>query len=190
MQMRIRPNSRRVLFLTALLVLQPCYSNALASAPKPSSPFQSVRDFCRMDLQGVRLSSKHPSARKFARLLAGEGEFPEEPVKIVAAFHVLSVSETDGAATVHVTYELLGQLTGGLESDGITLQRASEDVEFSLLRADRLWRVKAFDFPPHVSARALCDHIRNVLLDDERHGDSHRQVLLRRMMAKLETAGP
>lgn len=190
MQMRIRLNSRCVLFLTAVLLVQPCYSTAFASAPKPSGPAQSVRDFCRMDLQGVRLTSKHPSAQKFARLLAGDGEFPEEPVKIVAAFHVLSVSETDGAATVHVTYELLGQLTGALESDGLTLQRASEDVEFSLLRADGLWKVKAFEFPPHVSARALRDHIRDVLLDDQHHGDSHRQDLLRRMMAKLETAGP
>jgi hypothetical protein len=188
--MRMRLKSRRILLLTALLLLQPCCSTALASAPKPLSPSQSVRDFCRLDFQGVRLSSKHPSAQKFAHLLAGDGEFPEEPVKIVAAYHVLAVSENDGTATVHVTYELLGQLTGALESDGITLQRASEEVEFSLLRANGLWKVKPFDFPPHVSARALRDHIRDVLLDDQHHGDSHRQDLLRRMMAKLETAGP
>jgi len=190
MQMRIRLNSRCVILLAAFLLLQSYFSTALASALRPSGPAQSVRDFCRMDLRGVRLSSKHPSAQKFARLLAADGEFPEEPVKIVAAFHVRTVSENDDAATVHVTYDLLGQLTGALESDGITLQRASEDVEFSLLRADGLWKVKAFDFPPHVSARALRYHIRDVLMDDQRHGDSHRQDLLRRMMAKLETAGP
>ena len=188
--MRYWHNSRGVLFFAVLLFLQPCYSTARASAPKPAGPARSVRDFCRMDFRGVRLSSKHPSAPKFARLLAEGGEFPEEPVKIVAAFHVLSVSENEGSATVHVTYEILGQLTGALESDGITLQRASEDVEFSLLRADGLWKVKMFDFSPHVSARALRDHIRDVLMDDQRHGDSHRQDLLRRMMAKLDTAGP
>lgn len=188
--MRIRLNPRCVFFLATLLFLQPCHSTALASAPKPSGPAKSVRDFCRMDLQGVRLSSQHPSAQKFALLLAGDGEFPEEPIKIVTAFHVRSVSENDDAATVHVTYDLLGQLTGALESDGLTLQRASEDVEFSLLRAGGFWKVKAFDFSPHVSKRALRDHIRDVLMDDQRHGDSHRQDLLRRMMAKLETAGP
>lgn len=188
--MRMRLNSRCVLLPAALLLLQPCYSTALASAPKPSGPAQSVRDFCRMDFQGVRLSSRHPAAQKFARLLAEGSEFPEEPVKIVAAFHVLSVSENDDAATVRVTYDLLGELTGALESDGLTLQRTSEDVDFVLLRANGLWKVKAFDFPPHVSARALRDHIRDVLLDDQRHGDSHRQDLLRRMMAKLEPAGP
>ena len=190
MQVRMRTALRCVLPLAVFVVLPPAFSAAQTPVARSSAPAQSVRDFCRMDFDGVRLTSKHTSAAAFSGLITGAGEFPEEPIRIVAAFHVVSVTEHQDAAIVRVAYRLAGRLEGALETDGLALERSSEHVDFSMLRADGFWKVKVFDFPPHVSARALRDHIRDVLEDDQRHGDNHRRDLLQRMMTKLETAGP
>ncbi len=190
MQVTIRITSYGFLLLAALAFLQPSCSAAQPSKTKLAGPAQSVRDFCRMDFDGVRLSSKHSSAAAFGRLIGGEGEWPEEPVKIVTAFHVLSVTENQDAATVRVAYKVRGQLTGALESDGLTFQRRAENIVFSLLRTDGFWKVKVFDFPPHVSSRALRDHIRDILKDDDRQGDTRRRHLLQHLISKLGSAGP
>lgn len=172
------------------LLTWPSFSAARASDSRREGPAETVTQFCRMDFDGVRLSAKHPSAVAFAHLVGGEGGWPEEPVKIVSSFRVLSVTENLDAATVRVAYKLRGQLTGALESDGLELRRSAENIEFSLFRANGLWKVKVFDFPPHVSSRALRDHIQQILKDDEQNGDTHRQALLQNLIVKLKPAGP
>jgi hypothetical protein len=191
MQIKCRAVSAQILLPAALLLLAwPSSLPAQAADASRLRPAELVRRFCRLDFDGVRLSSKSPSADAFARLVGGEGDWPEEPIRIVSSFRVLSVTENQDAATVRVAFELRGQLTGALESDALILRRTSENIEFSLFRADGLWKVKAFDLPPHVSARALRDHIQQILNDDQQQGDTHRQALLEKLISKLKSTGP
>jgi len=190
MQVALRAVSRSLAFLVATALLSPLSLPFRSSQPKPLGARQTVDSFCRLDFDGVRLSSTHPSTAEFARLVGGEGDWPDEPVKIVAAFHLLSVQENQDAAAVNVEYKLSGQLRGALEADRMTLERSSEKIEFRLFRTEGLWKVKVFDLPPHVSSQALRDHIRDVMKDDEKQGDSHRRDLLQRLLLRLGSTGP
>jgi len=190
MQVTLRTVSRSLVFLVATALLSPFSLPSRSSKPKPLGPAQTVDKFCRLDFDGVRLNSTHPGTAEFARLIGGEGDWPEEPVKIVAAFHLLSVRENQDAAAVKVEYKLSGQLRGALEADRMTLERSSEKIEFRLFRTEGLWKVKVFDLPPHVSSQALRDHIRDVMKDDEKQGDSHRRDLLQRLLLRLGSTGP
>jgi hypothetical protein len=190
MQVALRAVSRSFVFVIAAALLSPFSLPSRSAKPKPPGPAQTVDKFCRLDFDGVRLSSTHPSTAEFARLIGGEGDWPDEPVKIVAAFRLLSVRENQDAAAVKVEYKLSGQLRGALEADRMSLERRSENVEFLLFRTEGLWKVKVFDLPPHVSTPALRDHIRDVMKDDEKQGDSHRRDLLQRLLLRLGSTGP
>src|SRR5947209_13844811 len=82
-------NLRRALLLVALLAL--ISSLGWAENSRKLTPAETVSRFCGFDFDGVRLDSTNPHQPEFAKLVAQEGDWPEEPVRVVAGFHLSSV---------------------------------------------------------------------------------------------------
>ena len=160
-----------------------------ANGRKTIGPSDVVDEFCRLDYGGVRLSSLNPRWAEYNILIQGAGDWPEEPVKIIAGFRVISARQNKSTAAVDVEYDVRGTLRGGLESDRILDDQGSEAVTFPLLRVKRSWKITAFELPPHVSVDAMRDHIRDIMHDDEKEGDSRRRDVLQRLLARLDSLG-
>jgi len=150
-----------------------------------ADPRETVNRFCDLDLGGVRLDSTHPGRSEFSALLVKNGDWPEEPVRIVAAFRIVSVQSHGETALVEVEYQSLGSLRGALESDHLVREDTPETVKFPLLRVHGSWRIKAFELPPHVSTEVLRKHVRSILDSDEKAGDSRRREVLQRLLVQL-----
>ncbi len=118
-------------------------------------------------------------------LIGGEGDWREEPVKIVAAFRIGSVQRTKDTASVEVEYNLRGSLTGALETDQLVVENGSETVKFPLFRVRGAWKIKPFELAPHVSVDALRKHVRGIMESDEKMGDVRRRETLQKLLAKL-----
>jgi hypothetical protein len=157
-----------------------------AARQTATSPEVVVGRFCRLDFEGVSLASANPLSHEFAELVSGDEEWPSEPIEIVRAFHVGSSKIHKETAAVTVRYDLLGNLSGALESDKLVVADGTETVAFPLIREGGRWKVKVFNLPPHVSVGALRKHIQGVMEDDEKRGDSHRTAILEALIAKLD----
>jgi hypothetical protein len=174
-------NWTRVLLLLGLVTSFPGTQWAAARL----DPRETVNRFCELDLGGVRLDSTNPHRSELSTLVVRKGDWPEEPVRIVTAFRVVSVQSHGGTALVGVEYQSLGSLGGALESDRLVREDTPETVKFPLLLVHGSWKIKPFELPPHVSAEVLRDHVRNIMDSDEKAGDTHRREILQRLLVRL-----
>lgn len=189
--MQVSVSIKRCLISTLLLlgILAPSSVSSDAPGRKTTDPAGVVNEFCRFDFDGVRLNSLNPHWKEYKNLVQGDGDWPEEPVTIIAGFRVTSTRQKKDTATVEVEYDVQGTLEGALESDRIFDDHRSEAVTFPLSRAKRSWKIKPFELPPHVSVDAMRDHIRDIMRDDEKEGNSRRRDVLQRLLARLDTLG-
>lgn len=149
-----------------------------------------VAQFCAWDLEGARLSSRNAHFKDAAGLLHGPGAWPEEPIHIVSSYRIGAVHAKGEHAKVAVQYQLLAELRGGLQSDGLTISQRRETAWIPVSRVDASWMIDAAELSPHVSAEAMRSHIEQIRRDDEEAGDHHRQELLETLTLELGKLGP
>ena len=149
-------------------------------------PATIVRRFCQLELEGVRLDSANPRWTEFSRFVIGEEEWPDNQIVVVSGFHVATVRQDQRKAIVRVSYDRVGRLEGGFESDEFVVESKSETFEFHLLKTSRGWKMPMQDLPPHVSVQALRAHIVKLLDQDAQNGDVSRKVVLEHLISRLD----
>ena len=147
------PNRRISLFLL-LLYSSVALAQYRTGAPKPEPAQNAVREFCRLDFLGGRLS---PEGWARMKPLTNWKDNPAwREFRIVARYE--QTGETDGyhSARITVQYQVLGKFELGI---GYTAMGGSENVEFRMKESDAQWRIESTDpelFDPSVSkARAI-----------------------------------
>lgn len=142
------PNRRVSLSLLLL-----CSSVALAQyrtgAPKPEPAQNAVREFCRLDFLGGRLS---PEGWARMKPLTNWKDNPAwREFRIVSRYEQTGESDGYHSARIMVRYQMLGKFELGI---GYTPIGESENVEIRLKESNDQWRIESTDperFDPHVS---------------------------------------
>jgi len=144
-------------------------------------PGQVVAEYCRRELAGVRLSGS--TWEHMAPLVIWKHEPTTEPIVIVSAFRLKSVSQRGDKAVATVEFDVLGQLD---TPEHLTLKRKSEVAQFQLLRRRGKWKIFDPDFPPHVTPAPLRKHIQGLIEADERAGLIDRKDTLSKVIRQLD----
>jgi hypothetical protein len=133
-------------------------------ASHESPPASVVQKYCKLDLDGARLSSQNPDNETISAL----GTWPIEPgwdtSVVVRTFEVVSTSLGPRKSTVTVRYIVLGNMFGAK----ITPSRQHEElVTFVLTKSRDAWRIERPLIPPHVSVLAAISALNSLLIDEK-----------------------
>ena len=118
-------------------------------APKPEPALIAVREFCRLDFLGGRLS---PEGWARMKSLTSWKENPAwRQFRVGSRYE--QTGETNGYhnARIAMQYQVLGDFELGV---GFTPAPASQSIDFKLKENDDQWRIESTDpelFIPHVS---------------------------------------
>lgn len=145
--------------------------------PVPDDPEAAVREYCRLDFLGMRLSTA--SALRFR--IPERGSWPDEPgwddMTVVSGYHVSPARISGTTARVTVRWDVLSPTVGPFVPAPTV-----EEVELELVWADDAWRIRGPLVDPHVSAPVAARHLG--LLPDEGPVDVDRAI------RALEARGP
>ncbi len=134
---------------------------ALATQSRKSSnpgPEEVVKKYCRLDFDGVRLSSK--SYAQIAPLSLWEEEPGWDEATVISGYQATSVRTQRNGAVIKVRFEILGRLFGlGI----FTLNRKSEVMDFSLILSNGKWIIQKPLYRPYISLNTARKHIRELL---------------------------
>lgn len=141
--------SRHIVLLTLLLCASACLAQFRSSGlPKNEQVQNVVREFCRQDFLGARLSAGGWSRIK--PLVTWKDNPAWKTFHVVARYEQTGVSTGFRSARVAVKYIVLGRFELGA---GYTSTPESEDAEFRL-KDDGGWQIDTTDpeaFEPHIS---------------------------------------
>ena len=127
-----------------------CFAQYRTGVAKPAPALNTVREFCRQDFLGGRLTpegwARMQPLTNWKDNPAWRGVF-----RIVSRYE--QTDEVNGyrSARILVRYQLLGTFEMGI---GFTPLAASESFEFKLRESDGEWKIESTDperFDPHVS---------------------------------------
>jgi hypothetical protein len=138
-----------LLFYACASVAQLRSSGAL---PKNEQVQTAVRDFCRQDFLGARLSSQGWSRIK--QLTNWKDNPVWKSFHVISRFEQTSISTGFHSARVGVKYFVLGRFELGA---GYSAAAETENVEFKLKDTDDEWRIDDTDpevLEPHISKQA------------------------------------
>lgn len=149
-----------------------------AMAQPGERPWAVLKQFCRLDMAGARLTAPGPEVR---RIYMAENPGWDELV-VVERCAPTSVEVSGLRASVTVEYGPLAKL----DADG-RLQRLSgaERVYFKLRFANGDWRITDPALPPHVSKAAARQHLEMLI----RRGGAEAQRTLGPALAQLKASG-
>jgi len=157
-----------MLVAAAGLVLLPQASSAGGAKGKPADV---VKEYCRLDSQGARLSSANWP--RVAPLVSWEEEPGWETATIISRYRIQSTTVRPDHAIVIVVFRIIGQLE---DDKPFASKRKYETLAFRLERAGDSWKIVRPVAPPHVSARAMMEHLRG-LIEREKAGSERREEL-------------
>ena len=137
----------------ALLLLLVCSSLAFAQfhtgGAKPEPPQNTVREFCRLDFMGGRLT---PEGWKRMKPLTNWKDNPAwRRFRIASRYQQGDEVHGFHSSRIAVRYLMLGEFELGI---GYTPLTDPEDIEFKLKETDGEWHIESTDpdtFYPHVS---------------------------------------
>jgi hypothetical protein len=135
----------------AFLLLCTCFASAQyrTGLPKPEPALNTVREFCRQDFGGGRLT---PEGWAHMKQLTTWKDNPQwREFRIVSRYEQTAASTSFHNARVDMQYQVLGSFHMGI---GYTAIGTSENVEFKLRETDGEWRIEETDpeqFAPHIS---------------------------------------
>lgn len=141
--------SRRVLILWFLVYSSLAFAQYRTGAPKPAPALNTVREFCRQDFLGGRLT---PEGWARMKPLTNWKDNPAWRVFRIASRYE-QTDEVNGyhSARIMVRYQMLGTFEMGV---GFTPVTAPESFEFKLKEGDGEWKIESTDpeqLDPHVS---------------------------------------
>ncbi|PYU35098.1 MAG: hypothetical protein DMG28_03845 [Acidobacteria bacterium] len=145
-------------------------------------PKDVVKEYCRLDFEGARLSSDTRS--QVASLIAWEEERGWDQAVIVSKYRVTNVVVRGNHATARVEFKVLGRLEG---DEPFVLGRRVEAVHFGLERTEDVWKIENPIIAPHVSVHSMIQHVRG-RIEHEKEGSEHRAEL-EEQLRQLEALG-
>jgi hypothetical protein len=156
------------------------------------SPVSVVRQYCRLDAEGARLSSDNPNVEQYFALV----KWPDEPgwdgAVVVRNFAVTHSKPGQSRSAVTVRYFVLGDMDGATVTDS---KHHTELVTFTLTKSGGTWKIDGPLIPPHISVHAAIASLQS-LLRTERSSEQRRQlragigVLKRWMQAETPKTQP
>ncbi len=140
--------------LIAVLLFASCSFAQFRSSglPKNEQVQNVVRDFCRQDFIGARLSTE--GWNRVKQLVTWKDNPAWRTFHVVARYEQTAVSTGLHSGRASVKYMVLGRFEIGA---GYSAAPESEDVEFRLKETDGEWRIDETDpevFEPHISKQA------------------------------------
>jgi hypothetical protein len=178
--------TRQLYMLAFFLFVQPLVAQVSEPKRQTYDPAVIVREFCQLDLEGVRLDSTNPRWNEFSRFMIGNEEWPDTPIVAVSAFHVATVRQEQRKAIVRVSYDRVGRIEGGSEPDEVVVETKSETFEFHLVKTNAGWKIPFQNLVPHVSVRAMRAHLMKLLDMDAKNGVVGRKVVLAHLISQLD----
>jgi hypothetical protein len=144
------------IMLAAAVVLFVAGCSREAGVPKNTlaTPEETVKAYCELDANGVRLTSQTWS--KVLPFIAWSEEAGFDRAVVISGFSIGKVQKkNDKESTITVEYQVLGVVSGDY-----TAGRKTENIRFKVSKTDRGWKITEPDFmPPHVLAKAMAKHL-------------------------------
>ena len=144
---------RRAALITFVLYAFTSFAQLRSSGlPKNEQVQIAVREFCRQDFLGARLSSEGWSRVK--QLTTWKDNPASKTFHVISRFEQTSISTGFRSARVGVKYMVLGRFELGA---GYSASSESENAEFRLKEIDDEWRIDTTDpeiLEPHISQQA------------------------------------
>jgi hypothetical protein len=137
-----------------------------------NSPASVVQKYCKLDLDGARLSSQNPSNDVITALATWSIEPGWDTSVVVSTFEIVSTSLGSKESSVTVRYIVLGRMFGAKVTPS---QKQKELVTFVLTKSPSGWLIERPLIAPHVSVSAAISALHS-LLDDEKDPEQIKRI--------------
>jgi hypothetical protein len=145
---------RRAAFFLVLLCSSLCFAQFRTGAAKAQPPLITVREFCRLDFLGGRLSPEGWAKMKDLTMWKDNPSW--KTFRVASRYEQTDSSSGFRSAKFAVQYQVLGRFELGI---GFTSDPEPQLVEFKLKETEDGWRIESTDpetLEPYVSkARAI-----------------------------------
>ena len=154
MTMQSRARYFIMLIVAAVLVAAGCSREAGVPKNTMATPEETVKAYCELDANGVRLTSQ--TWPKVLPYIAWSEEAGFDRAIVISGFTIGAVQKkNDKEAAVAVEYQVLGTVSGDYAAG-----RKTETIRFKVSKTDRGWKITEPDFmPPHVLAKVMAKHL-------------------------------
>lgn len=142
------------------------------SSTTESSPSSVIREYCKLDLRGTRLSSNNPDIEKYFALVAWPNEPGWDDAVVVKSFAIARSRVWKSQSSVTAKYFVLGQITGATV---VVSPQHTESVTFLLTRNGSTWKIEHPLIPPHISPHSAIVAFERLL--KEEHDPARRRRL-------------
>jgi len=157
------------------------YPQSTPSQQPRMRPLDVVKEYCRLDFDGARLSTE--TWKNVQPLVAWTGEPGWDTVTVVSGFQVEETQQSPRMAMVTATFKVLGTLAG----DGLTVgKRKPEVVEFELRHINGAWKISKPVIMPHVSVASASKNIQHLIALEPKGAD--RKHNLESLLQQLQAA--
>ncbi|HEV2135165.1 MAG TPA: hypothetical protein VGR47_13100 [Terracidiphilus sp.] len=136
------------------------------------SPTSVVQKYCKLDLDGARLSSQNPYADAITALATWPIEPGWDTSVVVSSFEIVSRKLGPKESTVTVRYIVLGNIFGAKITSS---QQHKQLVTFTLTKSSTGWLIERPLIAPHVSVSAAISAL-NSLLSDEKNPEQIKRI--------------
>jgi len=179
--MRRTASSRTVTLLTAVMATASISvpTNAAPRNGASRKPANVVKEYCRLDSEGARLSSE--TWPRVAPLVGWEEEPGWDTATLVSRYRIESTAVGPDHATVIVVFRILGRLE---DDEPIAPASKYETLAFRLERAGADWKIVRPVRPPHVTVRSMIEHLRALLQHEKNESDQKEK--LEKQLRQLE----
>ena len=151
--------------------------------PKSEPADNTVREFCRQDFLGSRLSAV--GWNRIKQLVAWKDNPVWKSFRIVSRYEQTAGSKGFHSAHVTVQYQVLGGFELGM---GYAPMAQSQNVDFTLKETDGEWRIESTDpevLEPHISRQVAVQWLQDKLKTVTDRGDkSSIENALQQLTAK------
>jgi len=163
--------------MSCCIVLTLCFATRVQaredrSTPRKVSPASVVRDYCKLDFEGARLSSESSDFEKYFALVA----WPDEPgwdgAVVIRNFRIVLSGSAQPVSKVTVRYVVLGNMSGARVTAS---PQHEEGVTFVLKRSGDTWKIEHPLIPPHISVHAAIVALSS-LLKGEKDPEQRRRL--------------
>jgi len=137
-----------------------------------NSPASVVQKYCKLDLDGARLSSQNSNNDAITALATWPIEPGWDTSVVVSAFEIVSKNIGPRESSVTVRYIVLGKMFGAKVTPS---QKQKELVTFVLRKSHGGWLIERPLIAPHVSVSAAISALHG-LLDDEKDPEQIKRL--------------
>ena len=155
--------TRTICSVTLLLCFTVPIGAQTSGASDETSPASVVQNYCKLDLDGARLSSQNPQSDKIASLATWPIEPAWDTSVVVSNCQTISTSLGLKRSSVTVRYLLLGSMFGAQITRS---QKRKELVKFVLTKSRDGWLIEHPLIAPHISVSAAISALNSLLINE------------------------